>query len=389
MLPALIVLLAVTTLCSCSDDNDNDNSTTPSINTAPEISSISSTPASVGLGLDSSVTCLASDADGDGLTYTWTSSAGTIAGTGSTVTWTAPGAVGSCTVSCSVSDGEDSVDDSVIITVFEPVVPGTMVTVQGGTFVMGDSYDEGSAAERPTHTITLDDFLIGKYELTQAEWAEFMTAPTYDVGSGANYPVYSVSFFDVIVYCNYRSIDEGLTPCYTIAGSTMPSDWPAVPNFNNDSTVPTWNAVICNWTANGYRMPTEAEWEFAARGGATHSDNYRYSGGQNVEDVAWFGDNAAAGCQSVGTRMPNQLGVYDMSGNQYELCWDWYADNYYTTCNDLGTVANPTGPGSAEMRVVRGGAWGGAAENCRVAGRFRDYAVSRFSHTGVRLVRTP
>ena len=105
--------------------------------------------------------------------------------------------------------------------------------------------------------------------------------------------------------------------------------------------------------------------------------------------MAWFGDNAPAGCQSIGTKLPNQLGLYDMSGNLYEFCWDWFDDGYYTACNDLGTVTNPTGPGSAEMRVVRGGAWGGTAANCRVAGRYRDYPVSGFSHTGFRLVRMP
>jgi formylglycine-generating enzyme required for sulfatase activity len=87
--------------------------------------------------------------------------------------------------------------------------------------------------------------------------------------------------------------------------------------------------------------------------------------------------------------MPNQLGIYDMSGNVYEMCWDWFGGTYYTTCNDLGTVTDPTGPETSDMRVVRGGAWGGVEANCRVAGRFRDYPVSGFNYSGVRLVRKP
>ena len=382
--PAVAVLLAIFALSSCSEDT-----TTPPANTAPVISSITPDPATVGMGLTSSVTCLASDPDSDPITYAWSSSAGTVTGTGSTIIWTAPSAAGSCTISCTVSDGQTTVNDSVIIAVFEPVIPGTMVTVPGGTFTMGDSYDEGAVEERPLHSVSLDSFRIGKYEVTQSEWAEFMDPAVYDIGSGDNYPVYSVSWFEIIMYCNLKSMDEGLTPCYTILSSTYPTDWPVVPNYSSDQSFPAWNAVECNWSANGYRLPTEAEWEFAARGGAAYTDDYRYSGGQTVEDLAWFGDNAVNGCQIIGTLLPNQLGLYDMSGNQYEFCWAWFAEDYYMTCNNQGTVANPTGPVTAEMRVVKGGGWGGTASNCRVAGRVRDYPVSAFNHTGFRLVRKP
>jgi formylglycine-generating enzyme required for sulfatase activity len=358
------------------------------VNNAPAITSLVADPATVEILLTSTVTCTATDTDADDvLSYAWTSTAGTVVGTGSEITWTAPDMVGTCTLTCSVSDADTTVSEDIDISVFEPVVPGAMVLVQGGTFNMGDSYDEGAADELPVHSVTVGNFQIGKYEVTQGEWAEYMTAATYDRGAGANHPVYYASWFHIIKYCNLRSMDEGLTPCYVIAASTDPADWPAPPVYSSDSSFAAWNAVECSWSADGYRLPTEAEWEYAARGGSHHADDFKYSGGQTIGDVAWCGDVTES--QSVGGKLPNQLGLYDMSGNLYEFCWDWFATDYYTTCNNLGTVIDPTGPIAGDMRMVKGGDWSGISANCRVAGRFRDYPVSAFSHTGFRVARTP
>ena len=378
------LLLAAAVLASCNDDDP-----AAPANGAPVISSLTADPATVEVAAASTVTCVATDPDGDALTYQWNCDAGTLAGTGNAVTWTAPAAAGAATVTCAVSDGDHNVSDSVDVTVFETVIPGTMVAVAGGSFSMGDAFAEGDAAEVPVHDVSLGAFTIGKYELTQGEWAQLMDPATYDVGAGATHPVYGVSWFAIIKYCNLRSLDEGLTPCYSIGGSTDPDAWPAMPAYSSDPSFAAWNAVTCDWSAGGYRLPTEAEWEYAARGGAAHADNFRYSGSQTVGNVAWYGDNAPDGVQPVGGKAPNQLGLHDMSGNLYEFCWDWFGPTYYTTCDGLGTVTDPAGPGAGDMRVVRGGGWGGAASNCRVAGRFRDYPVSHFSHTGVRLVRVP
>jgi len=380
----VVILCTAAVLVSCSDD-----STTEPTNTAPEITALVCDPSTVVVGAVASIACTAADDDGDALTYAWTCTAGTIGGAGATVAWTAPATVGSCSITCSVGDGDATVNDSVDVGVFELVVPGTMVAVSGGTFDMGDSYDEGPAEERPVHAVAVGDFLIGKYEVTQAEWDVLMADGSYTVGAGANHPVYDVSWFQMIKYCNLKSMAEGLTPCYIISSSTDPVDWPAPPVYSDDSSFPTWDAVVWEQLRDGYRLPTEAEWEYAARGGVDAADDHRYSGGGVIGDVAWYVDNAPAACQAVGGKLPNQLGLYDMSGNVYEFCWDRFAADYYTTCDGQGTVVDPVGAPAGDMRVQKGGARADAAANCRVAGRFRDYPVSAASHTGFRLVRKP
>ncbi|MCK4979296.1 MAG: SUMF1/EgtB/PvdO family nonheme iron enzyme, partial [Candidatus Delongbacteria bacterium] len=123
-------------------------------------------------------------------------------------------------------------------------VPTGMVFVKGGTYEMGDHFNEGRADELPVHSVTVSDIYISKFEVTQSEWAEYMPISTYDYGSGEDYPVYYVSWYEVIVYCNKRSIAEGISPCYSISSSTNPDDWGTIPTSNNS----TWNAVTCNWS---------------------------------------------------------------------------------------------------------------------------------------------
>jgi len=145
------------------------------------------------------------------------------------------------------------------------LTPG-MIFVQGGTFLMGDHYNEGFSNELPTHNVTVSSFYIGQYEVTQGEYQAIIgNNLVYDYGVGSNYPVYYVSWYDAVAYCNALSTAEGLTPCYSGSGTS----------------------ITCDWNANGYRLPTEAEWEYAARGG-TASDNadYRYSGSDDIGTVA-------------------------------------------------------------------------------------------------------
>jgi formylglycine-generating enzyme required for sulfatase activity len=257
--------------------------------------------------------------------------------------------------------------------------PGQMVLVPGGTFTMGRTTGSGWESELPTHSVTLNSFYMGKYEVTQSEWQAVMgtnpSLPSYGIGD--NYPVYYVSWYAILKYCNLRSMAEGLTPVYTISGSTDPANWGAVPTSDNA----TWNAAISNWSANGYRLPTEAEWEYAARG-ATNTPDYLYSGSDDINAVAWYdGNNTPWGSKPVGSKAPNGLGLYDMSGNIHEWCWDWFGS--YSS----GAQNNPTGPVSGSIRVGRGGSWGSSANYCRVAYRDSSSPNDSYSSIGFRLCR--
>lgn len=259
--------------------------------------------------------------------------------------------------------------------------PGEMVLVPGGTFTMGRTTGSGSSDELPTHSVTLNSFYIGKYEITQAEYSQYMqpsSSWTSNYGLGDDYPAYYVSWYAILKYCNLRSLAEGLTPCYTISGSTNPANWGSVPTSNNS----TWNAAICNWNANGYRLPTEAEWEYAARG-ATNTPDYLYSGSDDINAVAWYSGNSGYTSHPVGTKAPNGLGLYDMSGNVWEWCWDWYSRFYYSS----SPSSNPTGPASGSGRVRRGGGWSDGASGCRVASRYGGNPNYSGSDIGFRLCR--
>lgn len=259
----------------------------------------------------------------------------------------------------------------------------SFVYVPGGTFTMGDTHGVGSSNELPTHIVTLNSFYIGKYEVTQLEYSQYMqpgNAWISNHGLGDIYPAYNVSWYAILKYCNLRSMAEGLTPVYSISGSTNPANWGVVPTSSNS----TWDAAICNWSANGYRLPTEAEWEYAARG-ATNDPDYLYSGSDDINVVAWYsGNNSPDGSKPVGTKAPNGLGLYDMSGNVYETCWDWYSSTFYNSSSSN----NPHGPSTGSNRISRGGCWRGDAEICRVANRSATAPDSDGSyHVGIRLCR--
>lgn len=188
-----------------------------------------------------------------------------------------------------------------------------------------------------------------------------------------NNPVNYISWYDALVYCNTLSIKEGLTPCYAIGGKTDPKDWGEVPTLNNG----TWNAATCDFTADGYRLPTEAEWEWAARGG----ESYTYAGSDDIDEVAWHTKNTNdTGTRDVKTKKANGYGLYDMSGNVYEWCWDWYGS--------ISSGTPDSGPASGSGRCRRGGSWRSNGYYAQVANRNFGDPFYRYNYYGFRLVRS-
>ena len=237
-----------------------------------------------------------------------------------------------------------------------------MVLIPAGSFRMGSS--GGSPDQQPVHEVALDAFLMDRYEVTQEQYTQL--APLN--GShfkGPHRPVEMISWADAALYCNLRSQAEGLTPCY------------------NEDT------VACNFDADGYRLPTEAEWEYACRAGTI--GEYAFgSGAAALKDHAWYGANAGKQTHPVGQKRPNAWGLYDMHGNVAEWCHDVYAADYY----QHSPVQNPRGPQTGDKYVLRGGAWNSSAEACRTAQRvgetpgFQDSCFARDA-IGYRCVRKP
>lgn len=199
-----------------------------------------------------------------------------------------------------------------------------------------------------------------------------------------NRPVENVSWYSAIVYCNKLSISEGLTPCYSINGKTDPAEWGSVPTANNA----TWNSVSCNWNANGYRLPTEAEWEYAARAGDNTVNALTWSGtntSSSLGTYAWYSSNEGSKTHEVRRKSANAYELYDMSGNVWEWCWDWYGENTYS--EDVTT--DPRGVTSKDKgRIVRGGCYLSTRnEGLPVAFRNYDTANNKNKGTGFRVCR--
>ena len=220
-----------------------------------------------------------------------------------------------------------------------------MINVEGGSFEMGDELGIGFANEQPVHTVTLKSFSIAKTETTVLQWKTYCTVTgrqmpkTPSQGWIDSHPIVNVSWDDAVAYCDWMS----------------------------------------DKTGNMYRLPTEAEWEYAARGGKL-SKGYKFSGGQSIDETGWYEKNCGYDTNAVAQKRPNELGLYDMSGNVWEWCQDWYGD--YA----VEAQTNPKGDKTGSLRVLRGGSYLLSADRCRVTCRRYGMPNDRSLSFGFRVV---
>jgi sulfatase modifying factor 1 len=219
-----------------------------------------------------------------------------------------------------------------------------MVMVPGGRFEMGS--EKGSRDESPVHRVWVDSFLMDRYEVTQEQYGKF-PLPDPSHFKNPKHPTEQMNWTDAALYCNERSRAEGLEACYDEE---------------------TWQ---CNFQANGYRLPTEAEWEYACRAG---TDGECFFGGaaRKLKDYVWFAQDSGNKTHPVGQKKPNPWGLFDMYGNVAEWCNDFYSRNYYRQ----SPAKNPKGPSEGKERVLRGGAWNSSASSCRSSYRVGDPSIN-------------
>jgi formylglycine-generating enzyme required for sulfatase activity len=214
----------------------------------------------------------------------------------------------------------------------------SMARIQGGKFLMGDK-DEVDA---PPHEVVVGSFFMDTHLVTQEQFQKFMgTNPSR--WKGERNPVEQLRWSDAVRFCNKRSEAEGLQPCYDL------------------------QTLKCNFEANGYRLPTEAEWEYACRAGAT-TPFFFGDNASKLGDYAWFDKNSGGRPKPVGQKQPNKWGLYDMAGNVWQWCNDFYKVDYYQEA----PRENPKGPEQGQNKVLRGGAWRFSAENCRAGYRYNE-----------------
>jgi formylglycine-generating enzyme required for sulfatase activity len=301
---------------------------------------------------------------------------------------------GSATETCNLS----------IETIPEPPLPDGFILVPGGTRLLGDLTGVGWPEERPVHPVTLNNFYLGSREVTNQEMSDMLnwalgqtpalitvdidgeyvrnaqgdvqgllrvgdldcgvqyndvTEVFSPVTGKANWPCVEVSWYGAAAYCNFLSLQQGRSPFYDFV---------------------TWEG---NWNVDGFRLPTEAEWEYAAAGGNNGADTL-YAGSDQIDSIGWYIDNSSSELKNVGQKMPNELGLHDMTGNASEWVNDWYSDNYYSVVPE----DSPKGVSSIDSveKAYRGGSFSDYSEDCRIAARYFDYPYSSFGDTGFRVL---
>ena len=254
-------------------------------------------------------------------------------------------------------------------------VPEGWVSIPAGTFTMGSPESDNLAYddEFPAHDVTLTRaFALQSTEVTQSQWESLMGNNPSSFGGCPDCPVEEVNWYEALSYCNALSEQEGYESCYTLSGCSNS------PGFDMECSNVEWVGLDCT----GYRLPTEAEWEYAYRAGTTS----RWYCGDNescVDSIGWYLSNSGK-THAVAQKTPNAWGLYDMAGNVWEWTWDWYASDYYAT----SPASDPTGPSMGSNRVFRGGSWSGGAWYLRAANRSINGPGSRIFILGFRPARS-
>ncbi|HUT02600.1 MAG TPA: formylglycine-generating enzyme family protein [bacterium] len=248
----------------------------------------------------------------------------------------------------------------------------TMVSIPAGSFLMGSPEDEAGrfSDEGPQRTVHISPFMMSETEVTEKQWEDVMGWNDCYDKRGDNYPVERVAWYDCVSFCNQLSEADGYVKCYEITNTLY--------SGNHITSAD----VACNFDANGYRLPTEAEWEYACRAGTTS----RFYTGDSESDLDRAGWYDCSQKHEVAQKQGNGLGLYDTHGNVWEWCWDWYDEGYYGTQPDPDS--DPAGPGSGATRVLRGGGWGSSALYCRSACRSWDEPSYLITYYGFRLCRS-
>jgi formylglycine-generating enzyme required for sulfatase activity len=223
--------------------------------------------------------------------------------------------------------------------------------------------DEGKF-NRQRVDVSINAFLLSKTEVTYWQWGLYCVAKKQEMGkpgwgSEGNNPAVLVNWYDAVGYCNWVSTQLGFEKVYKIADENIQIDW----------------------NAKGFRLPTEAEWEYAARGGP-NQQTFEHSGSDDLKEVGWYSENSDSRTRPIATKKANSLGLFDMSGNVWEWCWDWYGETYDPNQNN-----NPKGPDKGSLHVLRGGSWLFSAIYTRVALRYSVNPDYRSGNIGFRLAR--